>query len=506
MEKRYLVAKNIIYNFGGQITLLVLGIITTPYIIHSLGNDLYAILSLVGVFIGYLSILDLGLGLSIIKYIAEDHAKSDYKGLEKLIGTALVLYLLVGFLGLVVTFLFTNLIVNKFLQIPPEIIPTAITVFYISGIGFLVNMILTVFNAIPNALQRMDISNSRSIFFGVINTLGLLLFLSLNQGLVIIVVWNVLVSLIASLAFFRIVKKLLPDVIFKPQFDIPVFLKLTKFGGYKLIGNIAGQLVFQIDKLLIGFFYPISTVTFYAVPNVLVQKGLTLMLNVNNAIFPAMSQSLTLNDLPRTQSLYIRMNKIIVLMLFPVMAFLFVSSYDILQVWVGQEYALNGSLTLKILSLAYFIAAVSAPGVVATDAAGKPKLSAIFASISAIINLIVAFLLIPKLGIEGAAFAQLISFVAQVPIFLIIVNRTIIKISTFEIITKSMIKPLLAGILSTFMLFLLGQFLGISLINLGIKAVIFVVLYLVLNYLLGVFDDQDKQAIRHFMNKVIKII
>ena len=123
MNQKYLVTKNIIYNFGGQITLLLLGLLTTPYIIHHLGNDLYAILSLVGVFIGYLSILDLGLGLSIIKYLSEYHAKNDNEALQKLIGTALVVYIIIGLVGLGFTLLFTNLIVKQFLNIPHEIIP-----------------------------------------------------------------------------------------------------------------------------------------------------------------------------------------------------------------------------------------------------------------------------------------------------------------------------------------------------------------------------------------------
>lgn len=501
MGKDYLVTKNIVFNFGGQIILLLLGIFTAPFIIHTLGNNLYGVFALVNVVVGYFSILDLGLGLSIIKYISDYHTQSDKEGLEKVLGTALSAYIVIGFIGAGLILLFTNLFLGRVLHIPPEVLPTALTVFYISAFGFLVNMILTVVNSIPPALQRMDIQNSRNVIFGVISTFGTVLLLALGQGLTAVVIWNILISLVATAVFFSIILKLVPKVSIRPIFDKEIFKKLMRFGFFKFLSNVSGQVVFQLDRLLIAAFHPVAFVTFYTAPTVIAQKGLMIVLNVNNAVFPAMSQAHTLGDMDRARDLYLRMAKFITFLMLPLAALLFVLSDLILLVWLGPEFSLRSALALKILALAYFMAAMSAPGVVAADAFGKPQIASLFAGISAVINFIAAIILIPRFGIEGAALALLINFVVQVPIFILVVNKKLIKVSNLKFLRYTMLKPIFSGIIASLILFQVTGFLQ-GLLGLITGAIIFGIVYLAINLILGTIEQRDKKAAIYLLGKV----
>lgn len=499
--KDYLVTKNIIYNFSGQIALFLLGIFTAPFIIHTLGNNLYGVLSLVNVVVGYFSILDLGLGLSIIKYISDYHTQMDKEGLENVLGTALSSYIVIGLLGAGLIFIFTKFFMGRILHIPPEILPTAITVFYISALGFFINMVLTVVNSIPPALQRMDIQNSRNVIFGFTGTFGTVLLLAFGQGLVAVIVWNIVISLIATVVFLSVILKLVPKVSIKPRFDKEILSKLMKFGSFKFLSNVSGQIVFQLDRLLIAAFHPVAFVTFYTAPTVIVQKGLMVILNVNNAVFPAMSQAYTLGDMVRVKDLYLRMTKFIAFLIVPITALLFVLSSEILLVWLGQDFALRSATTLKILALAYFLAAMSAPGVVAADAFGKPQLSALFAGISAAISLIAAVILIPRFDITGAATALLINFVTQVPIFLWVVQKKIIKISSLEVLRYALIKPILAGLLASLILAQIKGMLN-QLVGLTFGVGVFGIVYLVLNFIFGTIEERDKKAVVFLVSRV----
>lgn len=501
MEK-YTVTKNILFNFAGQFFLLFLSLITTPIIIGFLGTDLFGVLSIVTVVLGYFSLLDLGMGLSVVKYISEYSAKGDKRGIEKIIGTALTFYTVVGFIGGVLIFTLTHLIVSRFLQIPPEIIPTVISVFYISALGFFVNMVLTVFTSIPNAMQRMDISNTRNIAVGSLNALGAIVLLFLGYGLVEIVVLNIIVSVLVTIVLFLDIKKILPEVSLKLKFDREIFTKLFKFSGYKLIGNTGGQIVFQLDKLILGFFHPISAVTFYTVPTTLIQKVFPLMLNITNAVFPSFSHSFAIGDKERSRELYLRMGKFIVFLMAPLMVFLFIFADLILLLWLDSEFAIKSALTLRILAAAYFIAALSAPGVVASDASGNPKLPAIFASISAVINIVAAMILIPRWGIEGAAYALLINFLAQVPIFMFIVNKTLMKISNFEFVLKVITRPLLSAILSGLVCVILSNLISNPLAKLFTGVIVFSGCYLIINTLFGTFDQKDRMMMRFLFSKI----
>mgnify|MGYP003613230898 CR=1 FL=1 len=59
------------------------GLLLTPYMLRSLGKSEYGLYSLIGAFVGYLSVLDFGLGNAIVRYVAKYRAEGDKKGEEK---------------------------------------------------------------------------------------------------------------------------------------------------------------------------------------------------------------------------------------------------------------------------------------------------------------------------------------------------------------------------------------------------------------------------------------
>ncbi|MCX5707980.1 MAG: hypothetical protein NTY14_03245 [Candidatus Omnitrophica bacterium] len=67
--------KNVIWNFIGQIWMVVLAFFATPFIVRSLNVNFYGIYTLVGVIIGYFSFLQFGLGTATVKYVAQYFAE-----------------------------------------------------------------------------------------------------------------------------------------------------------------------------------------------------------------------------------------------------------------------------------------------------------------------------------------------------------------------------------------------------------------------------------------------
>jgi len=501
MEQKYQVTQNIFYNFLGQFFLLAIGIVSAPFIIHRLGNDLYGIYSILTVVIGYFSILDLGLGAAIIKYISEYSAQNDRKSLEKIIGNALSAYILIGIVGGGLIILLTKMIVLQFLHIPSEFIPLAISAFYLSGLGFFVTMVLTVFNAIPNGLQRMDISNSRNVLFGVLNTLGVIGILLMGQSLISIVLWNILTSIIATFVFIGIIFKLLPQISLKPQFDPNILRKLLNFGGFKFLSNISGQIIFQLDRFLIGIFNPIGLVTFYVSPLLLVQKGFSAMLNITNAVFPAVSFYQGQGDLERVKEIYLRMNRLILFLMLPIFSLLIIFSEQIISLWLGAEFVNQSVPVLRILALAYIFSALSAAPVIISDGLGKPQISAYFGIMGAVINLVLALILIPQFGIKGAALAMLINSALMVPIMILVVNNSVIKINHLVVLKESMLKVFLATAISLIISLIFSHLEKNNLLSLFYGIAAFGIIYLGSNLLLKTFNQKDILALKYLLGR-----
>ena len=77
---------------------IVVGILLTPYTIRMLGDEEYGLYSLIGAFVGYLSVLDLGLNNAIIRYTAFYRANKDKKGEENFLALSFIIYVVIGFL------------------------------------------------------------------------------------------------------------------------------------------------------------------------------------------------------------------------------------------------------------------------------------------------------------------------------------------------------------------------------------------------------------------------
>ena len=102
MSTRKILFKNTIASFLSQFLLLGLGIITTPYVVHKLGDSEYGIISIVMIFIGYLSFLDLGIGWAIIKFVAEYKAHDSRDEIKKIVQTSLSVFLAGGLFVIII--------------------------------------------------------------------------------------------------------------------------------------------------------------------------------------------------------------------------------------------------------------------------------------------------------------------------------------------------------------------------------------------------------------------
>lgn len=499
MNKLQVLLRNIGFNFLAQFWFMAISFITTPYIISHLGINAFGVYSLIGVVMGYFSFLDLGLGNAIIKYLAEYYGQRDYKKISKVIGTSLVFYTVIGLLGAFILSLTSGLIINNLLHIPLNLKGTAQFALYISAIGFLINMPLAIFGSIPNALQRMDITNIRNIIIGTANTLGIVFLLSKGYGLSQIVILNVALSVIGIIVYIIASKKLLPEVSFKPGFDKEIFNKLLSFGIFKFLNQIAGQVIFQMDKLLIGLFLPIAYVTYYTVPLTLAQKAMSFVFNVAGAFFPTASELSGREDKKPFHSLYVHSMKLISILVIPLFIMLFLFSKQVLLFWVKKDFPEKATLTLQLLSLAYLFQSFTTIPSLAAESMGKPKVTAVWAFITAVINFVLCLIFIPIFKINGAALAIFLNSLIICPISVFYINRKVIGFSSRQLFFQAMFKSLLAAILTIPIFILLKLFLIKTLLTLLVAFVVGELIYLVISYLIGVLDKKDKEIIQAFL-------
>lgn len=478
---------------------LITSFIATPFIVHKLGTDGYGILAIVTVTLGFFAFVDLGLGIAAVRDVAEHYEKKDFKMINRVLNSTLLVFFVMGALGALMIYLASNTLVIKILNVPQELIDIAIFAFYFAAMGFFLNMINGVFAGIPKAIQRYDISTKISIFIGTITVLLTVIILYLGYGLKEIVMLNLGISLFSLLIYIIISKKLLPQWKVKPEFDKEIFIKLSKFGSFFLIASVSGTVLLQLDKLLIGSLLTVSLVTFYVIPSNLTQKIQGLMTAAMNILFPVSSALSGSGQIERLKLLYFKATKVVLFFATAISVPIFIFSNKFLFFWLGGEFAIQSTVVMMILVPTYFILGVTSVPWSICLGVGKSKVNAFFSIIVALLNVALILIFVKPFGLNGVALAYLLSVVLVNPFVINYIEKKILGLSGFEF-WKLFFSIIFLGVIQGFLGFLLINF-ATSLLStlalMGITALIFPALY----YLFGYLTDEDKRFIGILFSK-----
>jgi O-antigen/teichoic acid export membrane protein len=493
------VARNVGYNFLSQIWLVVLGLLITPYLVRHLGVGVYGFLTLLLAISAYSAALDFGFGFALVKYISEFYGRRDDAMVRRLVSTAVTVYLGLGVLaGLTLTLVSPWLI--DVLGVDRSLRPLAQDAFYISAAALCVTLILSMATAVPNALQRMNLTARRTIAFGTVGMLGQVVLLALGRGLLSLLVLQVVVGVAAVMSFLLVSKRLLPFISLRPTLDISTFKLLGRFSALKFVNQVAATTVMQIDKFLVGAMVSLSAVGYFVVPLQVAQRLPALVGNVAVAFLPAASAFHGQSDRVRLNELYLRATKLVALLVLPLSSMLVIFAHPILTFWIGPTFAEKSSLPLQLLAIGYGLNTFSTIPAITSDSMGRPGVTASFSVASTVLNVGVSLLLIPRFGIEGAALAIVVNSVLLVPYFIFYVHRHVIGLAVFPMIRRSLALPVLATVLSWPAMLLLRTEVN-GLLSLGLVLIASFGVYILLSVVVGAYDVKERHLLRTYFRR-----
>ncbi len=494
------VARNVGLNFASQFWFAALAIVTTPYIVLNLGVDVYGLYVIVSMVMGYFSFLDLGIGSALVKYIAEYDAVGDRKAVERFLRTGSGLYLLLGAFGGGAIAALSSLLVDHVLTLPSSETDIAKVAFYFAALGFMVNLPAQTFSVVPVALQRFEVVAVRTIIFGTIGIGSTVVVLALGYGLIAVLAANLAITIVTAVSFYRKTRTLLPDVSFRPRICRTELRLLLRFGALKAVQRASTQIVFQLDRLVVGAFAPIAAVAYYSIPLSLSQRISGLVGNVGTAVFPAASALAGQRDDRRAEELYLRAMKLSMLVAIPMSSILFIYAHQIMRYWLNEEFAINSSRVLMILAVANLLFSMTTVPAVVLDATGHIRVSTTFGLVAAVTNLVLVLTLVPAIGFQGAAWAVLANAVVIVPPMLVYVHKRVFPIGLGKLLRSAILRPLLAAAILWPAMLVVRQF-ATSLLTISLLCIATLLAYVGTAIVVGAIDARDRSLIRSLVRR-----
>jgi O-antigen/teichoic acid export membrane protein len=437
---------NILLNVGGRSLLVVFAVISTPVLVHRLGTPRYGVYILAVTAGGLLGLLDFGLGPALVTFLSQSSKAGDGIRSQKLVSTAMSLYLCIGIVGGSVFALLVPWLVGGLLQVPAGLANAARQSLWLSAAGFGITMCLSVFNAIPTALERYDVLTKRVVGISIVTTVATIGYALMGGSLPGLVLINVLGGVGVVLSFYFASRSLLPAVSFRPGFDSTSFTQLARFSAFKFMGSLGGTLVFRFDQFAVGALLGVGAVGYYAIPANGILRVHGFLLQLVGPLFPRVSK--LRGDAGAIRALYLRSSRGVAIVAVMILVTLFVFADPILRFWIGghqgELVARASGSTMRWLVAAFLIQSLAAVPVTFCEALGKPHINNGFAAVSAIIHVPLVLLLVPRLGIAGAAIALLINSLAQTVLFIIIVSHRLARVRLREL-SKTLLLPAFAA-------------------------------------------------------------
>ena len=505
-EHTHTALKNAAFNFVGYIYPMLLAFIVAPVTVKSLGVREYGLYVFISTILSLMGLLDLGVSTAVSRFLTKYHATDSRDKIAKLTGSANSIFLIVGIIGFLI---FSSVGIFGHLIISPSLInysnyPAA---FVFAGLLFLTTSISSIYLIAPNALGRFDLSNKVGLFVITLQQIGIIAAVLLHYSIATIFIIQFIIAILGGILNRHVSKKILPYLSFSFAWDKKEIINFYKFGLTVFMNNITGSSLTYLDRIIIPFFLGPSNLTYYSLPGNVTSKTPGIANTLSGTIFPMAAHFESLGDMERVKTLYKRSTRLLLVMSTSITVAMVSYSYEMLRFWISRDVADKASEVLVILAFTSLVLAILSPISNLLLGLGKLKSLTIASVAMSITNAILLFILIPRFGIIGAAWAYLLSL-APVLWLIYRVEINYLNLGKERLFYYFLVIPklLMVSLLTYALNFYIFKNLVTSLITLAIFGPLSIIMFLLLYRIFGFFEKEDTADIKKFLGRIVKLL
>ena len=490
--------KNMFSSWFAYLIRIFITFLFVPYITTVLGGERYGVWVIIFQTIGYFSLLDCGFSSALTRYISKYLSQKDIPGINKILNSANLLYLIIGTIVFAGVYLFVIFFFEYFKISDPALMQEGKNALLILGAFMAFNFIALPFGNSLGAFHRYDIVNALNIAEEIIRA-GLMVFmLYRGNGLVELALVILLLTVIKHLIGASILFKLNSNLNISPQdIDKPTIKMLYGYSKISLGITFCFLIIYNTDTVLLGFMASSTTAAIYH-PGAQLMR---YMRNVINAVaiplVPAISHLENVSDISVIRNIYLRAIKYVSYFSFALAGGVIIYAQFFVNLWLPPEFAQAG-MVMQILAVGTAFLLPQIIGESVLFAIEQHRKLLIVLIIEAFIKLSLAVPLIKMYGLMGMAYSVVIP---QVLLFTTVYPYIMAKVleSKFSTIILVIIKAAIPGILISMPLayLLIYIYPPETWFTFFVNMVIIMIGVSILGYLIS--DSQDRKKIASWL-------
>lgn len=502
MKTKNQLKAGIILSYCSLLITSFISIIYTPIMLRLLGQSQYGLYNLSNSVIGYLGVLDFGLGNAVIRYTAKYRALNDKKSEENLYGMFIIIYSILA----VIIFIVGGILISNIQYVfSRKLSVSELETMKILMIIMIFNLAISfpfgIFGGIITAYEEFVFPKVMAIIRAIVNPFIMLPLLLMGYTSIALTIATTILNIIfIFINMYYCFAKLKIKISFN-KFNFKVIKEISGYSFFIFMNIIIDKIYWSTDQLILGAIVGSVSVAIYSVASVINGYYMNFSTAISGVFLPKITAMVTKNvSNSQLSDLFIKAGRVqYIIMSFILGGFILVGK-KFINIWAGQGYEEAYYIALLVM-IPLTIPLIQTLGITILQAKNMHKFRSNIYLIIAIINIIASIPLAKTLGGIGVAIATSISMIIGHGIVMNIYYMKIIKIDILKFwnnIFKMTIPVILSIIISLFInsLIYIDGYLGII-----IEGVIFSLIFLIFMWFIAM-NSYEKSL---FLNPIIKV-
>ena len=400
------------WTLVGQAATTVASLVATPFGIRALGVELYGVLSLISLVIGYALFADLGMGQASTKFASEQHARHRSDGEAQVIWTALAMVIAASTAIALILGLASPFLMRHLFSLPERLRGLATLALQVALLGFVARNVAGVLNTATLVRLRFRLDTAINTGPAVLQILLVPVVLWLGGGLLGAVLVMVGASITTAVLHGVSGLVLLPQLR-RVQFRRDLLRPMLRFGSGMVAAGVVAMFLLNMERLLLVRLGSVDLLGYYAVAANLGNIVGMLPAGIMNSLLPVFSRLRETSQHEQLEALYWRVHRIVLLGMPPLLVGACAFARPFIGLWAGPEFGRASTGAFYLLALGQAINLVTRVSKEMLKAHGETTVFARFYLWQIVPYAVVGVVAIRWWGVTGAALAYLLRVLAD---------------------------------------------------------------------------------------------
>ena len=497
--------KNVVSNGGLFVLNTIISFWFTPYLIRSLGSELYGFIPLVTSVVVYFGIITRSLNVSTGRYLMIELEKENVKKANRIFNTSLAGIFTMILVSIPIGALLVFYAADIF-QVPIDYKRDIQFLLIGSIIAFYFTTLRSGFSIATFAKNRFDLSNILS-FMGRLGQVGLVLTLfTIDQpNLVYAGIGIVVVALISFLGDLYFWKKLLPTLKLKlGAFSRGLFKEMIGTNFWMLINKIGFLLFMNFEMIVANRYLSLSMAGMYGALMTIPNNLRTIASTVSGVWEPLIISKYSRNDLEGIDRVAKTSIKIVGLSTALPIGFVCGVAGEFLGFWLGPEFKALSWIAV-VMAINVQINTLTLPLFGIYISMNKVKIPAVVTIFTGIAYIAVSVLFTQRFGPLGLAVAGGAGLALRNVFFITIYSAILLKKKWWHYLTTLIMPIILSAAIALLSYGLLRVFEVENFFDLFIVGGVISLIYLVCAYFLGLSKIEKESILNSIFRRTNRI-